>query len=149
MKKGETSIRAGESLFREGMQSQHIYTLLDGWGIRYNTMADDRRQTLNFVFPGDLIGLRGSLIEDMGHAIDGLSDMLLCVFDRGAVNEIISTMPDLAFDLVWMAAREEQMIEEHLLSVGRRTATERMAYMLSLLHQRAVTTGLIHEGGGL
>ena len=32
--------------------------------------------------------------------------------------------PTLAFDLTWLAAQEEQILDEHLLSIGRRTALE-------------------------
>jgi CRP-like cAMP-binding protein len=43
----------------------------------------------------------------------------------------------LAYDLTWLAAREEQMLDENLLSVGRRSALERAAYLIAFLHQRA------------
>ena len=46
-------------------------------------------------------------------------------------------IPTLAFDVTWLAAREEQMLDESLLSVGRRTAMERLAYLLLHLFQRA------------
>ncbi len=43
----------------------------------------------------------------------------------------------LAFDLTWIAAQEERILDEHLLSIGRRSALERAAYLLAYLHQRA------------
>ena len=48
----------------------------------------------------------------------------------------------LGFDVTWLAAREERMLDEHLLSVGRRTATERAAYLVAFLHRRATAVGL-------
>ena len=50
--------------------------------------------------------------------------------------------PSLAFDVTWIAAREEHLIDEHLLSVGQRTALERAAYVLLLLFVRAQEVGL-------
>lgn len=34
------------------------------------------------------------------------------------------------------------MLDDHLLSLGRRTALERAAYLLAFLHERAVSVGL-------
>jgi CRP-like cAMP-binding protein len=53
--------------------------------------------------------------------------------------------PDLAFDITWLAAREEQMLDEHLLSVGRRSASERAAYLLAFLFERAGTVSLFSK----
>jgi len=50
--------------------------------------------------------------------------------------------PTLAFDLTWLAAQEEQILDEHLLSIGRRTALERIAYLLLHLFVRAEQIGL-------
>ncbi len=38
------------------------------------------------------------------------------------------------------------MLDSHLLSVGRRTAIERAAYLLAFLHQRAIRVGLLQKG---
>src|SRR5262249_31333524 len=71
-----------------------------------------------------------------------LTDVRLCVFPRERLWDLYSKFPSLAFDLTWLAAREEQLIDEHLLSVGQRTAIERTAYVLLLLFVRAQEVGL-------
>jgi CRP/FNR family transcriptional regulator, anaerobic regulatory protein len=43
----------------------------------------------------------------------------LCIFPREKLWTLYSEYPSLAFDLTWLAAREEQMLDEHLLSAGR------------------------------
>ena len=63
--------------------------------------------------------------------------MVLCVFPRERLWELYRHHPRLAFDLTWIAAREEQMLDEHLLSVGRRGALERVAFVLLQLFVRA------------
>ena len=50
--------------------------------------------------------------------------------------------PELGYDLTWLAAREEQVLGEHLLSIGRRSALERAAYLLAFLVSRGRETGL-------
>jgi CRP-like cAMP-binding protein len=56
--------------------------------------------------------------------------------------DLYARFPSLAFDITWLAAREEQVIDENLLSVGRRSALERIAYLLLHLFVRAQEVGL-------
>jgi CRP-like cAMP-binding protein len=56
---------------------------------------------------------------------------------------LYSNIPSLAFDLTWLAARSEKLGDEHLLSVGQRTALERTAYILLTLYVRAEEVGLV------
>ena len=67
---------------------------------------------------------------------------MLCVFPRDKLWELYRNHPTLAFDLTWLAAREEKILDEHLVSVGRRTALERTAYLLVHLFVRAEQAGL-------
>ncbi|MDL2399996.1 Crp/Fnr family transcriptional regulator [Rhizobium mayense] len=136
-KKGELVVDAGATIFLEGAHSAHLFTILSGWGFRYKTLEDGRRQILNYVMPGDLIGLQGSIMGEMRHSTEALSPVSLCVFERAELMTLYNRHPSLAFDLTWIAAREERILDEHLLSIGRRSALERAAYLLAYLHQRA------------
>jgi len=78
----------------------------------------------------------------MQHSADALSPMVLCIFPREKLWELYRDHPTLAFDLTWLAAQEEQILDEHLLSIGRRTALERIAYLLLHLFVRAEQIGL-------
>jgi CRP/FNR family transcriptional regulator, anaerobic regulatory protein len=70
----------------------------------------------------------------------------LCVFPRAKLYELYSQFPTLAFDITWLASREEQLIDEHLVSLGRRTALERTAFLLLALYTRAQELKLGNEG---
>jgi len=144
-KSGELNAEAGTSILEEGSNSAHIYTVLKGWGYRYKTLDDGRIQILNFILPGDLVGLQGAVMDEMGHSVGALTDMLLCVFERSKLWELYSKFPALAFDITWLASREEQLLDEQLVSLGRRTAMERIAFVLLLLNDRAVETGQCPE----
>lgn len=138
-KTGEMNTQKGATIVVEGANSAHLFTVQSGWGFRYKTLADGRRQILNYALPGDLIGLQGSLMEEMDHSVEALSPMRLCIFERGRLSELFKGYPSLAYDITWIAAREEHILDEHLLSVGRRTAIERAAYLLAHLHARATS----------
>jgi CRP/FNR family transcriptional regulator len=136
-KSGELNVQAGTSLLLQSTNSAHLYTILSGWAFRYKTLSDGRRQILNYALPSDLIGLQGSVNDEMQHSVEALTDVMLCVFPREKLWSLYTDHPTLAFDVTWLAAREEQMLDEGLLSVGRRTAMERLAYLLLAMFQRA------------
>jgi CRP/FNR family transcriptional regulator, anaerobic regulatory protein len=141
-KVGELQLTAGTNILMEGLKSPHLYTLTEGVAFRHKGLTDGRRQILNYAFPGDLIGLQGSLLGEMQHSIDALSDVALCVFDRTCLYQMFEKSPAAAYEVTWRGAKEETILDENLLSVGRRSAQERAAYLLALLYQRAKLAGL-------
>ena len=141
-KSGELNVQAGTSILLQSTNSAHLYTVLSGWAFRYKTLPDGRRQILNYALPSDLLGLQGSVNDEMEHSVEALTDMMLCVFPREKLWGLYTDYPTLAFDITWLAAREEQILDEGLLSVGRRTAMERLAYMLLMMFHRAEEVGL-------
>ena len=98
-KTGELVAEAGATVLLEGHKSPHLFTVLSGWGFRYKVLPDGRRQVLNFVMPGDFVGLQGTMLGEMQHSVEALSNMLLCVFQRGDLWKLFSNHPGLAFDL--------------------------------------------------
>lgn len=145
-KRGELVSDAGSTILLEGTHSPHLYSVISGWGFRYKTLEDGRRQILNYVLPGDFIGLQGTILSEMHHSVEALSDMILCVFERNRLFDLYENQPELGYDITWLAAREEQMLDEHLLSVGRRSAAERAAYLLAFLYERAEAVALFSRG---
>ncbi|QPC90545.1 Crp/Fnr family transcriptional regulator [Mesorhizobium sp. INR15] len=141
-KKGELAVDKGATVLVEGSHSAHLYTVLSGWAFRYKLLPDGRRQILNYLMPGDLIGLQGSVMGEMQHSVEALSPMLLCVFEREYLHDLYRNHPGLAYDITWIASREERMLDENLLSLGRRSAIERAAYLIAFIGSRAKVVGL-------
>jgi CRP/FNR family transcriptional regulator len=142
LKSGELNAEPGTTLFLQGTNSAHLYTLLSGWAFRYKTLPDGRRQILNYVLPGELVGLQAAVLNEMQHSVEALTNCVLCIFPREKLWTLYSKYPALAFDVTWLASREEQIIDDQLLSVGRRTALERMAFVLLQLYLRAEAVGM-------
>ncbi len=138
----ELRVEPGTSFLREGTRTDHLYTVLSGWAFRYKMLDDGRRQILNYALPAEMVGLQGAMTREMEHSVEALSPVTLCVFPRAKLWDLYSHFPSLAFDITWLAAREEQYVDEHLLSLGRRTSLERTAYLLLHLFIRAEEAGL-------
>jgi CRP/FNR family transcriptional regulator, anaerobic regulatory protein len=142
-KSGELVLEAGSTIFSEGTNSPHLYTVLSGWAFKYKTLEDGRRQVLNYALPGDFIGLQASIFDSIGHSIEALTDVVLCVFPREKLWTLYEKHAGLAFDVTWLGAREETILGEYLVTVGQRRAGERIAFVLLHLFQRARQLGLV------
>lgn len=135
-KVGELKIDAGTQLLMEGHNSPQLFTALSGMGLRYKTLEDGDRQVVNFIFPGDFIGMQAGILGEMKHSVEATTDMTLCVFDRKEIWQIYRTEPERAFSLTWLAAIEEHFLGEALTTVGQRTAQERIAWALLRIYRR-------------
>jgi len=146
MKVDHRSFPAGADIIHPGQEDAELYTLYSGWAFRYKSLPDGRRQILNFLLPGDLVGLQASLLSAAEHGIEALTDVELCVFPRKRIWDLFVKMPTLAYELAWLGSREESLIDDNLTSVGQRNAGERIAALVISLYHRAETLGLVSSG---
>ncbi len=142
MKVRERSVPAQAPVLRQGDKRSELYTLLTGWAFRYQTLADGRRQILNFLLPGDFIGLQGNLLDVERTGVEALTDVTLCVFPGDALWPLFRAHPELGFDVTWLCAHEKLLVDDNLVSVGRRSALERVAMLLIHLFKRVRALGL-------
>ena len=144
-KDGEQLTAAGATILAEGTHNTKLFTVLSGWVFRYRTLEGSRRQIINYALPGDFLGLQATLDDAMSHGIEALTDVTLCHFDRDKLWTLYADHPRLAFDMTWIAARMERSFEEQLLTLGQRSAFERIAYLLWHLFDQARAVGLVVE----
>lgn len=137
LKQRQIGLSADASIIDEGQVDAPLYTLLKGWAFRYKTLSDGRRQILNFLLPGDFIGVQQKMADASPHGVQALTDVLLCVFQRDALWMLHREMPRLSFSVTWLTAHEEALVDDTLLSVGRRSAEERIARLLVTMFKRA------------
>jgi CRP-like cAMP-binding protein len=100
---------------------------------------------LKILLPGDLLGLQAAMFDNAQHGIAALTDVELCLLPRREVWVLFGKMSELAFDVTWLGAREESRVDENLLSVGQRSAAERIAALLVALYKRADALGLVAD----
>ncbi len=147
LKRGEPEHPADALLIEEGQADGPLYTLLDGWAFSFKTLQEGRRrQILAFLLPGDFIGLQQKMDEAATHGVRTLTPVRVCSFRRDALWTLHRQAPSLGYDLTWLAAHSESSVDDNLLSVGRRSAIERVAAMLLDLHSR--TSALDPSGDG-
>lgn len=145
-KSGELQVEAGTTVLMEGSSSPQLLTVLSGMGLRQKILQNGRRQVVNFVLPGDFLGLQAGLLGEMKHSVEATTDMVLCVFRRAKVWQLFRAQPERAYDLTWLAATEEHLLGEALATLGQRTAEQRVAWALLKLHAQLAALGLGRDG---
>jgi len=145
LQSGAQSVAAGEDLLVEGHRAPTAYVLKAGWAVRYKLLPDGRRQVLNFVLPGDVVGFHEYLFQVTPHSVGALTDLEVSTLSPPALIELFRKLPRLAFAIAWSAAREGAMMEEQVVRIGRRNAYERMAHLFLELLQRLSIVGEASE----
>lgn len=127
-------LKAGESLFLQGDEVRSICVLRDGWAFRYQCLEDGRRQIVDFVLPGDVLGVGPS--SQMLYGVEALSHCTWITISRESFFASLSHQPALSMKLVDMLSAGQVRAFEQMTSVGRRTARERVAHLLLDLARR-------------
>jgi CRP/FNR family transcriptional regulator, anaerobic regulatory protein len=139
---GTTRVNAGATIVHEQQPNGKLFTLYSGWAFRYKSLSDGRRQILNFLLPGDLVGLQQEFSDSAMYGVEAVTDVSLCVFPRDGLWELFRKHPELGYDVTWLSARGEGVVDDNLVTTGRRNATERVAMLLMHLYRRMQRLGL-------
>ncbi len=141
------SFVAGHDLVHQGQTEQATYILAAGWVCSYKIQADGSRQIVDFQIPGDFLGLRSVLLRTSDHSFEPIVDIWAAEVLSGDLLEAFAQTPRLATAILWAASRDEAMVVEHLVGLGRRDANTRMAHFLLELGVRLTLVGLGSKAG--
>lgn len=125
---------AKEHVFCEGDDREHVFRVEDGVIAVYKTLPDGRRQIIDFAYPGDLIGL-GVLSEHVLSAQATVSSRVRCL-SAAALERMAETDASLALKLYKSVCQELAATRSLLVTVGQRSAIERVAAFLVALQRR-------------
>lgn len=138
----EERIDVGVNLMVEGKPPRAPFVVTRGLACRYRLMADGRRQILTFLIPGDFFGLHVFMLSVADHSIITMTPTRLATIQRGTVFEIVEHHPRIAAALWWSVMQEAAMLRERIVTLGRRNARARVAYLLCELFWRHRAIGL-------
>ena len=133
---------AGVDLVHQGQADQTAYILAKGWVCSYKMLPNGNRQIIDFQIPGDFLGLRSVLFRTADHNIEPVTKVEASVVVVTDLLEAFANTPRLATAVLWAASRDEAMVVEHLVGIGRRNALERTAHYLLEFGARLKLVGL-------
>lgn len=135
-------VRRGGQLTHEGQTGHKGFIVQAGWACSFKNLRDGGRQIISFPIAGDCCGLRSALLRTADHSFSVLTDAVVSAVEGPQLMKCIAEAPRLGAALLWALSRDEAMIVEHLVSVGRRTALERTAHFFMELAERLSLIGL-------
>jgi CRP-like cAMP-binding protein len=141
------TLRRGEDLAEEGEDGHKALILQSGWACSYKLMPNGARQIVRFPLPGDFMGYRSILLRASDHFLCAVTDGVASVVDPRLLLDIFRSSPRLGSALLWSVSRDEAMVVDHLASIGRRSAQERMAHFFLQLLERLKLIGFATDIG--
>jgi CRP-like cAMP-binding protein len=138
-------IERNREIVAEGRKYDGLQVLIEGVALRYRVLNDGRRQVLNIVLPGDLIGFPGCFFESALYSIASLGDCTVSAVPFSRFLGVSETHPRLGAVIFWSLSCEAAMYAEHLIGIGRRSALERVAHFLLEMLTRLQAIGLAGE----
>ena len=137
----------GRDMIHEGQTEQHAYILASGWAFSYKNLPGGARQIVDFQIPGDFLGLRSVLLRTADHNVVPITPVQASEVGQKDLLAALSQTNRLATAVLWAASRDEAMVVEHLINIGRRDAPERMAHFLLELAARLRLVGIGDKAG--
>ena len=138
---------AGRDMVHQGQSDQAAYILCEGWVCSYKIQPDGTRQIVDFQVPGDFLGLRSVLLRTSDHSFEPIVTIEAVEVFKTDLLAAFAQTPRLATAILWAASRDEAMVVEHLVGIGRRDADARMAHFLLELGSRLALVALADNEG--
>lgn len=133
---------ARTDIISEGDAPLHINLILEGWACRYKQLDDGRRQVISLFVPGDLCDEHVYSLREMDHSVAALSPVNVAEITRPMLGQIMEEHPRIRKALCWNALVTAAIQRELTVSLGQRTATERLGHLLCELFVRLRGIGL-------
>jgi CRP-like cAMP-binding protein len=141
----EERFKADADIVRQGDVPRSAFVLTHGMACRYRLLRDGKRQILTFLIPGDVFDLHGFLMKAMDHSVGTLVPTRLAAISRATVFDLFENHPRIGAALWWSALQEEAINRERIVTLGRRSARGRVAYLLCELVWRHWAVGLAED----
>jgi CRP-like cAMP-binding protein len=137
---------ARQDLIREGDEPGPMFVVLEGWACRYKILPNGTRQIMAFLMPGDGCDLNIKLLAEMDHGIQTITPALIATITRADMQEMMNKHPSIASAMYSSQLIDEGIMRAWIVSMGRRSSTERVAHLICELYIRALSTGLATAG---
>lgn len=130
------------ALFLEGDPAKFCYKIISGAIRICKLMSDGRRQVSDFLLPGDLIGF--DLSEVHGFTAEAIVESVVRRYPKPQIERLVSESPRVARQMLTIAYDRLALAQTQLVTLGRKTAVERLA---SFLVSHADRTGVARAPG--
>lgn len=140
-------VSAGEVLWQESADVDLFCVVKEGWAYSYRNLGNGSMQILKVYLPGDIIGMRDFGFSRRLAGVAMINEGAVCPFTHQQLFELFGRSPALAAGIIAVAVRQQAILTERLVYLGRYAAHERLAHFLYELYLRLKRIGAVEDNG--
>ena len=130
---------AGQAIIWAGDKMDFVGSVVSGVASLTQTMEDGRTQMVGLLLPSDFVGRPGR--GNAAYTVTATSEVVVCCFRKRPFEALMAETPQIAHRLLEMTLDELDAAREWMLVLGRKTAREKIASLLSIIARRDATLG--------
>lgn len=134
------SYEAGQTVIWSGDRMDFVGSVVSGIATLTQTMEDGRTQMVGLLLPSDFVGRPGR--DGAAYDVVATTDLVMCCFRKRPFENMMERTPHIAQRLLEMTLDELDAAREWMLVLGRKTAREKIASLLSIIARRDATLNL-------
>lgn len=139
------NFEAGQTVIWAGDKMDFVGSVVSGIATLTQTMEDGRTQMVGLLLPSDFVGRPGR--QTAAYDVVATSDMVMCCFRKKPFEDMMNVTPHIAQRLLEMTLDELDAAREWMLVLGRKTAREKIASLLSIIARRDATLNMVGGTG--
>ena len=128
------SFEAGQTIIWSGDKMEFVGSVVSGIATLTQTMEDGRTQMVGLLLPSDFVGRPGR--DGALYDVVATTDLVMCCFRKKPFEKMMCETPHLSQRLLQMTLDELDAAREWMLVLGRKTAREKIASLLSIIARR-------------
>ncbi|MEM8959206.1 MAG: Crp/Fnr family transcriptional regulator [Pseudomonadota bacterium] len=141
------SFEAGQTVIWSGDEMEFVASVVTGIATLSQTMEDGRTQMVGLLLPSDFLGRPGRPVAS--YDVTATTDLVMCCFRRKPFEQMMFATPHIGQRLLEMTLDELDAAREWMLLLGRKTAREKIASLLSIIMRRDASLMLSAAQGPL
>lgn len=131
-------LERGQSLLWQSDAAPAVGIVQSGMLKLTMSLRDGREQTVGLALPGDFVGR--PLATTSEHTVTAIAPSRVCVVSRTAFESLAHDAPDVEHALIQESFDQLDKARSWLLTLGRKSTSERVATLLLDLHHQAGST---------
>lgn len=136
MKNGHIMLAAKSHVIEIGQVGGSLFTLYEGWAIRYKELPDKSRQILDVLLPGDFIGMESHVLGSTEHSVRALTQVSLCVLRGRRLTQLFEGYPEWGLSLLKWLVEGQRRDDNWRAILGRLDAAQRMGFLFLEIFDR-------------
>lgn len=135
--------RPHQRIITEGDPARHTYNIVSGAAKLLKELPDGRQQIVGFLLTGDFFGLPAN--DTYLYSVEAIAETRLCRFRLDRFEGVLSCIPALESALRDRLVGDLAAAQEQMLTLGQKSALERVAGFLLQISARAERLGLSRD----